>query len=144
MSSDLYKTDYDGWLEAQIDALEQGQFGALDIPHLIEELEIVNKLVKREMSSHLVTLLTHFLKWQYEPKARSGSWKGVILMSRYSLEEIIEDQSSLNNYWNEAIVEAYIRAREWAEAETEINIKLFPDECPYSVEQIRDQGWLPE
>jgi hypothetical protein len=144
MTLDLYKSDYDTWLTEQIRALEQGKLEVLDIPHLIEELEGLNKSNKREMRSYLIVLLAHLLKWQYQPNRRSGSWKASIANSRKGIEQVIKDQSSLKNYWSEILEQAYTDAKEWAADETKINIKLFPSECPYTVEQLRDKKWLPQ
>lgn len=143
MTVNLYETDYDTWLVEQIHALEAGKLEALDIPHLIEELEGSNKSNKREMYSYLIVLLAHLLKWQYQPKERSGSWEASIANSRSGIERVIEDQPSLKNYWGEVLERAYTDAKKWAAKETKLDTNLFPNKCPYVVEQLRDEEWLP-
>lgn len=143
MIINLYETDYNTWLTEQIHALEQGKLEALDIPHLIEELEGLNKSNKREIYSYLVVLLAHLLKWQYQPKERSGSWEASIANSRNGIERVIKDQPSLKNYWGEILEQAYAEAKKWAAKETKLNIDLFPNKCLYMVEQLRNEEWLP-
>lgn len=143
MTIDLYETDYDTWLSEQIHALAQGKLETLDIPHLIEELEGLNKSSKREIYSYLVVLLAHLLKWQYQVKERSGSWEASIANSRNGIERVIKDQPSLKNYWGEILEQAYTEAKKWAAKETKLDINLFPNKCPYIVDQLRDEEWLP-
>jgi hypothetical protein len=143
-NTQLYETDYDAWMAEQIQALQQGRLEALDIPHLIEELEGLNKSNKREMYSYLVILLAHLLKWQYQPKERSGSWEASICNSRSGIERVVADQPSLKNYWQEVLPKAYKEAKKLAAKETKLNINLFPGECPYLVHQLMDEEWLPQ
>lgn len=142
-SAELYDTDYERWLREQLQALRQGKLEALDIPHLVEELEGLNKSNKREMYSYLVILLAHLLKWQYQPLARSGSWEASIYNSRSGIERVIVDQPSLKNYWVEILPKAYEEAKKLAAKETKLSIDLFPDACPYYVMQLQDENWFP-
>lgn len=143
-NKNIYETDYDSWLASQIQLLQQGKWDDLDIPHLVEELEGLNKSNKREMYSYLVALLAHLLKWQYQPLKRKGSWDASIANSRNGIERVLKDQPSLKNYWGEILELAYTEAKKWATKETKLDIKLFPDKCPYQVEQLQDKDWLPE
>jgi hypothetical protein len=63
MDSSLYEVDYGLWLETQLASLKQHQWEKLDIPHLIEELEALNRSNKRELYSYTVVVLAHLLKW---------------------------------------------------------------------------------
>lgn len=139
-----YESNYDAWLVDQISQLQQGNWDKLDIPHLIEELEGLNKSNKRELYSYLVVLLAHLLKWQYQPKERCGSWEGSISNSRNRIELVLKDQPSLKNYLPEVLSKAYAEAKEWAHKETALDINLFPPECPYIVNQLIDKNWLPQ
>lgn len=144
MTLELYETDYDTWLATQIQSLQQGKLEALDLPHLIEELEGLNKSNERELDSYLVVLLTHLLKWQYQPQLRSGSWSGSIKNSRNRMAKLFKQQRSLHKRLPEFLSAAYQDAKEWAAEETRIKADLFPVECPYTVEQLTDKNWLPE
>lgn len=47
--------------------LKEGQLQALDITHLIEEIETMGRSEKRGLQSRLMVLLVHLLKWQFQP-----------------------------------------------------------------------------
>lgn len=141
---DLYETDYELWLNQQIDALQTKQWSNIDVDNLIEELEGLNRSNKRELYSYTVVLLAHLLKWQYQPLNRSGSWKGSIGNSRKQIKKLFKDQPSLKNHLTEICLEAYDDAKEWAHQETQISLTLFPTECPYSFYDMLDSGFFPD
>lgn len=143
-SENLYETDYDAWLAAQIHSLQQGDIAALDIPNLVEELEGLNKSNERELESYLVVLLTHLLKWEYQPSLRSGSWEASIINSRDRMARVLTDQKSLKNRVIDFIPDAYTKAKKLASKETKLNINLFPKNSPYSIDQLLKEDWLPE
>ncbi len=140
----LYETDYEHWLSEQITNLQHQKWDSLDIPHLIEELEALNRSNKRELYSYTVLLLAHLLKWQYQPSMRSGSWEASIDNSRKRIGRVFKDQPSLKNYLKESVQETYAEAKEWAHKETKLNINLFPQNCPYSVQEILSLEFLPD
>ncbi|MGL5923398.1 DUF29 domain-containing protein [Chroococcidiopsis sp.] len=139
-----YDTDYGLWLTEQIERLKTHQWEQLDVDNLIEELEQLNKSNKRELYSYLVVVLSHLLKWQYQPQMRSGSWRGSISNGRKRIGRLFKDQPSLKPYVAEILVEAYAEACEWASEETGIPSAFFPPECLYTVEQILAVDFLPD
>lgn len=143
MNARLYETDYERWLASQIQSLQQGKWEELDIPHLIEELEGLNKSNERELESYLIVLLAHLLKWEYQPLQQSGSWSGSIVNSRNRIAKLLKQQPSLKNRLPEFLTAAYEEAKEWASAETLIKVGLFPATCPYPIAQMLDKSWLP-
>ena len=143
MANSLYSTDYTEWLRSQIANLEAGKWNELDIPHLIEELEGLNRSNERELESYLVVLLAHLLKWEYQPQMRSGSWRGSIVNSRNRIAKIFKQQPSLRSRLVEFIPDAYEEAKEWAAEETGMKIGLFPETCPYLGLDILSKDWLP-
>ena len=116
---------------------------ALDAANLAEEIESLGRSEKREISSRLRVLLTHMLKWQHQPEARSGSWRGTIREQRYELEAVLEDSPSLRSIVPERIASAYQRALRKAEEETGLPRSAFPAICPYTPEQVLDLDYLP-
>ncbi len=140
----LYETDYDTWLTSQIRSLQEGKLEALDIPHLIDELEGLNRSNERELESYLILLLAHLLKWEYQPDKRSGSWEATIANSRDRITRVLKDQKSLNTRFKEFVPDAYRKAKKLAAKETRLRIDLFPENCPYSIDQLQHEDWLPE
>lgn len=133
----------DLWLNKQIELLRSRNFSKLDIEYLIEELEGLNKSNERELESYLIVLITHLLKWEYQPSLQCGSWRGASLNSRNRIAKLIKQQPSLKRKLPQIILEAYEEAKEWASEETGIKITLFPRNCPYEESELLDKTWLP-
>ena len=80
-------------------------------------------------------LLTHLLKWEYQPEKRSGSWRGTILSQRRELRLLLES-GVLRNHAIASLAEAYQEAREQAAAETELPPETFPINQERSVDEL--------
>lgn len=89
--------DYQAWIQSQINVLRERRFADLDIEHLIEEMEEMGVSDRRALTSHLIVLLAHLLKWQFQPEQRSSSWRGYIVEQRVQIEALTESAPSLAN-----------------------------------------------
>ncbi|MEH2325372.1 MAG: DUF29 domain-containing protein [Nostoc sp.] len=139
-----YTADFNLWIEQTAQQLRSHHWHEIDVEHLIEEVEGLRKSERRDIASQLTRLLLHLLKWQYQPQRRSDSWLDSITDSRTQIELAILDSPSLKNYPTEQLEESYQRTRRQAAKQTEILISVFPEECPYSLELVLDEDWLPE
>lgn len=139
----LYQKDYYGWLQENARLIREKKFSEIDTENLIEELESMGKSEKRELSSRLTILLMHLLKWQYQAVRRSTSWRNTIAVQRIDVRELLEDSPSLRNEVSDRIETAYEKAKLAAEVETGIEKQNFPAACPFSLEQILDENFLP-
>ncbi|MBX9254486.1 DUF29 domain-containing protein [Desmonostoc muscorum CCALA 125] len=142
--SATYKADFNLWIEQTAQLLREHCWQEIDLEHLIEEIEGLGKSERRAITSQLTRLLLHLLKWQYQPQHRSDSWLDFITDSRTQIELAILDSPSLKSYPTEQLEESYQRARRQAAKQTEMLISTFPEECPYSLELVLDEDWLPE
>ncbi|MEH1913736.1 DUF29 domain-containing protein [Nostoc sp.] len=142
--SATYKADFNLWIEQTAQLLRSHRWHEVDVEHLIEEVEGLGKSERRAIASQLTRLLLHLLKWQYQPQRRSDSWLDSITDSRTQIELAIEDSPSLKSYPTEQLQESYQRARRQAAKQTGIFVSVFPEECPYSLELVLDEDWLPE
>jgi len=115
----------------------------IDIDILIDELESMAKRDKRELTSRLMILIAHLLKWQFQPENQNGSWRGSIREQRIQLLEQLEESPSLRNNLDESVVKAYPRALALAVDETGLSSKNFPPECPYTLKQLLDENFYP-
>jgi hypothetical protein len=140
----LYDRDFVGWTAQVVEALRRGDWAALDVANLIEEVEALGKSDRRAIKSRLEVLLMHLLKWQFQPEQRSRSWQATILEQRLRIAEILEDSPSLKNYWPTVVDAAYDGARKLAAIETGLAVERFPVGCEYSIGQILDEAYLPE
>jgi hypothetical protein len=139
----LYDTDFQLWLEQQSQILHNRRYEALDVENLLEELISLGKRDRRSLESYLEVLFTHLLKWEFQPEQRSGSWRGSISNSRLKISKILRDSPSLKNYIPEVWQLAYEGGRRIAADETELAIEIFPELCPYHLEQALDLDFLP-
>lgn len=142
--SETYLTDFNLWLDRTVHLLRENRWQEIDVAHLIEEIEDLGKSERRGIVSQLTRLLLHLLKWQYQPQRRSDSWLDSITDARTQIALVIEDSSSLNNYPAQQLEKSYQRARHQAAKQTNIEISVFPNICPYSLELVLAEDWLPE
>jgi hypothetical protein len=144
MSANLYETDRAAWLTQQADFLRAGQIGLIDQEHLLEELESEMGNYRHQIKNRLRVLLAHLLKWKYQPKQRSSSWRGTIRNQRQSIESVIEDNPSLRQTLSDAIQKAYAPAVRLAADDTGIEGNDFPKTCEWSENEILDEDFWPE
>ncbi|OUD13964.1 DUF29 domain-containing protein [Thioflexithrix psekupsensis] len=147
-----YEKDYHQWIEQHIQLLKTGQWHALDTVHLIEELEGMANRDKHELVSHLVILMAHLLRWQFQLKHlterwgefQGNSWRASMIEQRYRVQAQLEHIPSLKNALNDSIIRAYPKAVLLAAKETGLDKNHFPIHCPYTVEQILDDDFYPQ
>jgi Domain of unknown function DUF29 len=123
--SALFERDETAWLEVMSNLAAEGRFAEMDHANLSEYLADMAKRDRREVSSRLVVLLAHLLKWEYRPNQRSGSWQGTILEQRRELRQLL-DSATLHNHAVAVLAEAYADARKQAAAETGLARGTFP------------------
>jgi hypothetical protein len=128
----LYETDYLKWIDTTIEKLRLQDYSNIDWENLIEEIEDMGRSERKSLKSNLIIVLTHLLKWQYQPEFRSGSWKGSIVEHRRRIREALSDSPSLKPYLEEVFAGGYLDAVEQASAETGLPVETFPQECPYT------------
>ncbi len=138
-----YEHDFYQWIYKNIELLKQRKFSELDVDTLVDELESMAKRDKRELISHLMILIAHLLKWQFQPEQRSGSWQGSIDEQRLRILQQLEESPSLHNFLTESIAASYPNALKLANKETKLPMQLFPQACPYSIEQLLDENFYP-
>ena len=99
---------------------------------------------RRELLNRLQVLLLHLLKYQYQPE-RGRSWLLTIVHQRTAIERLLEQSPSLKaRLDDETLARVYGKAVREAVIETDLEPHLFPIGCPYLLEQILDEDWLPE
>jgi len=142
--NEKYLEDFSSWISQTTQLLRERRWHEIDVPNLIEEVEDLGKSERRGIASQLTRLLLHLLKWQYQPQRRSDSWLDSITDARTQIELTLEDSPSLRRYPTEQLEESYQRARRQAAQQTGIEISVFPGVCPYSLELVLTENWLPE
>ena len=131
----LYERDETAWLEVMSNLAADGRYAEMDHLNLSEYLADMAKRDRREVSSRLVVLLTHLLKWEHQPDHRSGAWQGTILEQRRELRKMLES-GTLYNHAVAVLAEAYADARKQAAVETALPRGTFPAECGWDLESL--------
>ncbi|WP_422473198.1 DUF29 domain-containing protein [Endozoicomonas sp. ALB032] len=159
--SNLYKTDYTAWLGQQRELLAKRQFDQLDIDNLLEAMERRMGDEVKELRAHLVVLLVHLLKYDYQKRILKDPWvEDKVLYTwipsinnpRREIELHVEENPCLQPNAEEIMANVYPKAKRDAIDELNRYIKIkskrlnknsFPKECPWSFEQATKKNWLP-
>jgi hypothetical protein len=113
-----YERDFHAWTLEQAVLLRSGRLAEADIANIAEEIESMGRSERREPLGRLDVLLTHLLKWQFQPGFRATSWELMIREQRRALLSV-QQQTGL------------------AEG-------AFPARCPYAQAEIFADSFLPD
>jgi hypothetical protein len=141
--SSSHGDDWAAWLETQARLLRQHNFNAVDTENLAEELDSLARSDQRAFKSQIRRLLIHLLKCLTQPKKRNKSWDNSIGTARDELESIIDENPSFENRYWAAVQQEYSRARRAAAREMKVSVHALPDECPFTVDELRDPDFFP-
>lgn len=139
----LYERDFYAWTQEQAEKVRGRAHNDIDWENVAEEIDSVGRSQKKEIRSRLAVLLQHLLKWEHQPELRSHSWQSTISEQRTSLQGTLTDSPSLESFPAEALGWSYALAVRRAVRETRLPAASFPDDCPYSVQQVLDDAFLP-
>ncbi len=142
--SGLYEQDFFEWTVRNAQLLRAGRFEEADLEHIAEEIEDMGKSERRELETRLRVLLSHLLKWRFQPNHRGRSWQATIRVQRTELLRLLADMPSLQPQLRERLPEVYPTAVEGAIAETKLPDGVFPPRCPFSLDQILDADFFPD
>ena len=131
----LYLQDETAWLDAMAELACEGRTEEMDFPNLAEFLADMAIRDRREVESRLIVLMTHLLKWGFQPELRSSRWRATLIEQRQETDRLV-DRGVLRNHALEALVGLYHDSVERAAAETRLPADRFPAECPYTLDQL--------
>jgi hypothetical protein len=136
----FYHHDFLEWAQQQAEYLQNGHWAELDIENLVEELEALGRSEQREFGRYLQVLMMHLLKCQYQPERRTKSWDATLSNCRNKIHDCLEDTPSLQPFLQDPtwVEKYYRRACRDAIQETEEPPEIFPEGCPYTIDQILD------
>ena len=143
-SKNLYDSDFYQWSQQQSYFFKSGQWNEFDIANLAEEIEDIGKSLKRELESRLKVLLVHLLKWKCQRELRGNSWLYSIEEQREQIEDHLEENPSLRHTLPESFDRAFHYALIEAAKETSYTKSFFPENSPWSVEQMMNPEFWPE
>jgi ribosomal protein L29 len=140
-----YEQDVVAWASEQAELLRSGNLTALDVEHIAEEIADVGKSEQRELASRMSVLLAHLLKWQFQPSHQSKSWKFTIRTQRKEIAYVLNEAPSLrgkfsDDAWLDIV---WSKARSIAGNETGLDLDVFPEALPWSVDDVLSEDFHP-
>ena len=135
-SNQFYDKDFLKWTKHQALLLKNREFEKIDIDNLREEIESLGKSEKRALNSHLINLLMHLLKIEYQKSNQIYFWYQSISNARTEIMLLLKDSPSLKNEMKKIFKDSYIYARNKASQETGLEIHVFPENCPWEMKDI--------
>ena len=140
----LYESDVYQWSKRQTELLRNEDFEHVDWQNLIEEIDSVGSEQLHKVESHLIRLLQHLLKWEYQPKRRTRSWAVTIVAQRDRLQRVLRRNPSLRAQLPALLADVYPSAVRLAAVETGLDKQTFPATCPYTLAEIMDEDFPAE
>ncbi len=142
----LYDGDFYVWTERQAALLRARRFEALDLDHLILEVEGLGDAKRSAVLNNARTVIEHLLKLQHSPAAdpRTG-WRATVLEHRSRLEVDLTPRlrqvlaEELPRMYRLAYRSAVVSMHDHGEAAA---ADTLPETCPYTLDQITGD-WLP-
>ncbi|MCE3231444.1 MAG: hypothetical protein K0R52_1372 [Alphaproteobacteria bacterium] len=139
-----HEEDFYGWTVSTAQLLRDGKMSEVDFENIIEEIEALGTSEKHQLINRLALVISHLLKWQYQPNIRVYSWVYTIREQRDQARFHLEDSSSLKSKLDEIVARAYKVGVSKAAKDTRLDKKDFPPECPYTFDKIMDEEFYPE
>ncbi|MBD2113184.1 MULTISPECIES: DUF29 domain-containing protein [Cyanophyceae] len=141
--ANLYEQDYALWLDTTGQLLKAGRLAEVDIANLLKELNDMGRSEKQALTSNLIVVLMHLLKYAYQPGQRSNNWRFTLKEHRRRLQEALGTSPSLTDYFEQIFADCYQEARDLTATETGVGLENFPIESPFTHEQVLDRAFLP-
>ena len=145
-----YDDDFYAWTQHQARVLREMPVAdnRFDRDNVAEEIETLGRSERDAVRSQARRIIEHFLKLQYSPtEAPRFGWMRSINQARAELSDKLsatlrrDVESNLGQLYEDARYDAELGLREYGEGEA---ARLFPAECPYTVDQILERRWYPE
>ncbi len=140
----LYDADFYSWAKRQAELLRRRSGNEIDWDHLAQEMDALGASEQRELYSRFVILLTHLLKWSAQPDRRSRSWRNTITTQRKEIARHLRRNPGLRAVEAVEFADAFDTARREASSETDLEVDVFPAEPPFTLDQAKDEAFLPE
>lgn len=139
-----HEKDAYGWAIHTARLLRDKKMSEVDFDSVIEEIEGMARGDEYELINRLSLVISHLLKWQFQPNMRSHGWVYTIREQRKRIKIHLKKNPSLKSKVDESFLDAYDVAISKAANETVLNEKDFPAQCPYTFDQIMNDEFYPE
>lgn len=142
----LYEEDYYLWVETTLKQLENKDIENIDWQHLSEEIEALGIEQRRKVESYLKQLLIRLLLYRYwETEKEDCKRSSQIEITNFRDElEFSFRSKTLYNYYLNCLDAVYIKARRQAIQKTGLSPEIFPEQCPFTTEDIFNSEYFPQ
>src|SRR5215472_11756345 len=145
--SELYERDYYAWVQDQVDALRQRRIEEVDWENVAEEIEDLGKSQRQSIESQMVRFLENLLKLQYAGetirKNNARGWHLSARDARLVVRKLLDQNPSLRRQLVGMLPFVYQRGRFAALGKARLPDHAIPESCPWAVEQVMDDDFLP-
>lgn len=143
-----YDDDFYTWTQETAALLRSGRFECIDMAHLAEAVEDMGKSEIREYVSRLAVIIGHLLKLIVQVErtpSNEKSWSVTVKAQRRQLASHLSENPGLKNpvIMNKALTNGWDDGFVLAIRETGLDPDLFPEACPFTMEQLLDEAWWP-
>jgi hypothetical protein len=139
----VYDEDFYAWTVEQARFLRARRFDLLDIEHLADEIEDIAKREVRELAKDISALLAYLIRWHFLPGERSISWSVTMEIVRLQVAEVLGESPSLRRCLDEPQTLQLAWANALAQVLTDSDQIPYPDECPWAIDDVLSDDWLP-
>jgi hypothetical protein len=87
--------------------------------------------------------VAHLLKWKFQPARRSRSWRATVRSQRSDILKLLAQSPSLQQRLSAEMSTIHESAVKLAADESGLRRDRFPAGCPFSVDEILDEEFLP-
>jgi hypothetical protein len=145
-----YDDDFYAWTQHQAALVREMPVpdNRFDRQNVAEEIEALGRDQRDAVRSQLRRIIEHFLKLQYSPaEAPRFGWMRSVAEARAELGDKIsrtlrqDTQRQLPKLYRQARDLASLGLSEFGEDEA---AKRLPADCPYTLNQVFEEGWYPE
>jgi hypothetical protein len=144
-----YEDDFYAWTQHQAEVLRTMPVSdnRFDREHVAEEIEDLGKSERDAARSQIRRIIEHLLKLAYSPAEQPRfDWMHSISNARAALEDKLSPtlrrdiEATLEKLYSQGRRNAALSLRTFGEEGAAL---AFPDECPYSIDEICQQDWYP-
>ena len=145
-----YDDDFYAWTQHQAAVVREMPVtdNRFDRDNVAEEIETLGRSERDAVRSQVHRIIEHFLKLQFSPatQPRSGWMRSIndarrILGDKLSATLRRDVGAQLAALYEDASYQAELSLEEYDKVEA---ARLFPEECPYTLDQILEKRWYPE
>ena len=138
-----YEHDVYGWSQRQAALLREGRYDDVDTENVAEEIDSLGRSQVSSLESYYRLIAAHLLKVLFQSERFTRSWQVTIVRERLNAQSCLDASPSLQPRRAALFEKAYRQARRLASAETGLSMNKFPDDPPFTLEELSSEDYTP-